>query len=53
MLLGGQHEQKIHVTLLTHLPRDKMAAISQTMFSDAFSWVKTFALWLIFHWSFL
>ena len=27
---------------LTHLPLDKMAAISQTLFSDAFSWMKTF-----------
>ena len=28
-----------------------MAAISQTMFSDAFSWMKSFILWLKFHWS--
>ena len=27
-------------TFLTHLPLDKMAAISQTIFSDAFSWMK-------------
>ena len=25
---------------LTHLPLDKMATISQTIFSDAFSWIK-------------
>ena len=25
---------------LTHLPLDKMAAVSQTIFSDAFSWMK-------------
>ena len=25
----------------THLSQDKMAAISQTIFSDAFSWMKT------------
>ena len=34
---------------LTHLPRDKMAAISQTIFSDAFSWMKGFIFWL--NWS--
>ena len=27
---------------LTHLPLDKMAVISQTIFSDAFSWMKSF-----------
>ena len=36
---------------LTHLPRDKMAAISQTIFSDAFSWMKNCLFWLKFHWS--
>ena len=36
---------------LTHLPLDKMAAISQTIFSDAFSWMKSFLFWLKFHWS--
>ena len=30
---------------------DKMAAISQTIFSDAFSWMKSFVFWLKFHWS--
>ena len=38
-------------SLLTHLPLDKMAAISQTIFSDAFSWMKSFVFWLKFHWS--
>ena len=28
--------------LLTHLPQDKMAPISQTIFSNAFSWMKKF-----------
>ena len=37
--------------VLTHLPLDKMAAISQTIFSDAFSWMTSFVLWLKFHWS--
>ena len=32
----------------TRLPLDKMAAISQTIFSDAFSWMKSFAFSLRF-----
>ena len=35
----------------THLPLDKMAAISQTTFSSAFSWMKSFESWFKFHWS--
>ena len=35
---------------LTHLPPDKMTAISQTIFSCAFSWMKSFVLRLKFHW---
>ena len=31
---------------LTHLPLDKMAAISQTIFSDVFSCMKSFVFWL-------
>ena len=38
-------------TDLTHLPLDKMAAISQTIYSDAFSRMKSFIFWLKFHWS--
>ena len=37
--------------VLTHFPLYKMAAISQTTFSDAFSWMKSFVFWLRFHWS--
>ena len=33
---------------LTHLPMDKMAAVSQTIFSDAFSWMKIFVFRLKF-----
>ena len=40
--LGGQ---------LTHPPLDKMDAILQTIFSDAFFWMKSFVFWLKFHWS--
>ena len=36
---------------LTHLPLDKMADISQTIFSDALSWMEFFVFWLKFHWS--
>ena len=32
-------------------PLDKMAAILQTIFSVAFSWMKSFVFWLKFHWS--
>ena len=32
-------------------PLDKMAAISQTIYSDAFPWMKSFQFWLKFHWS--
>ena len=36
---------------LTHLPLDKMAAFSQTTFSNAFSWMKSFTFWFEFHWN--
>ena len=32
-------------------PVDKMAAVSKTIFSVAFSWMKRFVFWLKFHWS--
>ena len=41
------------LVLLIHLPLDKMAAISQTMFSDAFSWMKSFVVWLQFYLKFV
>ena len=37
-------------SLLTHLPLDKMAGISQT-FSNACSWMKKIEFWLKFHWN--
>ena len=37
--------------LLTHWGRDKMAAISQTTLSSAFSWMKMLEFRLKFHWS--
>ena len=36
---------------LTHWGRDKMAAISQTTFSNEFSWMKMYEFRLTFHWS--
>ena len=36
---------------LTHLPMDKMAAISQRTFLNTFPWMKSFVFWLKFHWS--
>ena len=36
---------------LTHWGRDKMTAISQTIFSNAFSWMKMYKFRLGFHWS--
>ena len=35
---------------LTHWGRDNMAAISQTIISNAFSWMKMFEFRLRFHW---
>ena len=37
--------------LLTYWGRNKKAEIFQTTFSNAFSWMKMFQLWLKFHWS--
>ena len=37
----------------THWGRDKIFIISQTTFSNAFSWVKMYELCLIFHWGWL
>ena len=36
---------------LTHWGRDKMDAISQTPFSNVFSWIKMYEFRLRFHWS--
>ena len=39
------------ISLLIHWSRDKMAAISQTTLSIAFSWMKMLEFRLTFHWS--
>ena len=41
----------LHWLTLTHWGRDKMAAIFQTTFSNAFSWMKMYQFRLKFHWS--
>ena len=46
MLMGGASDAS-----LTHCGRDKMAAILQTTFSNAFSGTKMCELWLKLHWS--
>ena len=35
----------------THWGQDKMVAIFQTLFSNAFPWMEMFEFWLEFHWS--
>ena len=40
-----------NISALTHWGRDKMAAIFQTTFSNWFSWMKMYELWLKYHWS--
>ena len=37
---------------LTHSPLDKMAAILQTKFSNAFFWMRSFVFWFKLHWNF-
>ena len=41
----------VAIHYLTHWGRDKMAAISQTTFSNAFSWMKMYEFRLKIHWS--
>ena len=44
---------KNEATDITTHPLIKMATDSQTIFSDAFSWMKIFVFWLKSHWSLL
>ena len=41
----------LNVLCLTHWGRDKMATVSQTTLSNAFSWMKMLEFRLRFHWS--
>ena len=43
--------QLFYKHLLTHWDRDKMAVVSQTIFSNAFPWMKMYGFRLKFHWS--
>ena len=43
--------QWVKIPPITHWGRDKFAAISQTTFSNAFTWMKMYAFHLRFHWS--
>ena len=58
LLLVQQTSRKVEIKpdyqlncRLTHWGRNKMAAISQTTFSNAFSWMKMYECWLRFQWS--
>ena len=48
---GSQDWYHIDMLGLTHWGRDKMAAFSQTISSNAFPWMKMYEFRLIFHWS--
>ena len=39
------------IDLITHLPLDKMVAISQMTFSNEISWMKSLIFWFEFRWS--
>ena len=45
------HQRAVSQEMLTHWGRDKIDAISQTPFSNAFSWMKMNEFRLAFHWS--
>ena len=47
--MGNSMCREMDVIPLTHWGRDKMAAIFQTTFSNAFSWMKMNKFWLRFH----
>ena len=43
------HGRYVLVCRVDSAPLDKIAAITQIIFSDAFSWMKSFVFWLKFH----
>ena len=49
---ASQSSNELQWLDLTHWGRDKMVAISQTTFSNAFSWMKMYKFRLRFHWIF-
>ena len=46
-------QDNVYPSTLTHWGRDKMDAIFQTTFSNAFPWMKIYQFRLRFHWSLL
>ena len=51
---AGIRSTNLHIVVecrITHCGRDKMAAVSQTTLSKAFSWMKIREFWFKFHWS--
>ena len=48
-VIGPEEYPNSCIGLLTHLPRGKMAIISQTKFVNTFSWMKMLKLWFRFH----
>ena len=48
---GIRSSSELQWLTLTHWGRDKMDAISQTTFSNAFSWMKMYWFRLRFHWN--
>ena len=52
--MTGKDRYKVgFVEKLPQLPMNKMAAISQTITSNAFSWLKSFVFCFGFHWKFV
>ena len=50
-MIGPSPVKSASRILLTHWGQDKMAAVSQTTLSNAFSWMKMLEFRLKFHWS--
>ena len=46
-----EHNTWLHINASTHLPMEKLGAISQKYFPDAFWGTKSHVFWLKFHWS--
>ena len=51
LISGNVFETIDNRKMLTHWGRYKMAAIFQTTFSNAFSWMEMYEFRLLFHWS--
>ena len=45
------HKAQFECKSSTHWGGDKVAAVSQTTFSNAFYWMKMYEFWFRFHWS--